>query len=438
MKKQSIIALLLVVASSLAFSQSFDKAKLDTYFDQLENNDKFMGSVALSQNGTLIYSRSVGYLDLEAAEKANEHSKYRIGSITKTFTAALVLKAVEENLLSLSQPIETFFPSIENADKITISNLLNHRSGIHNLTSNDDYLEWNTQPKTAAELVAIIAASGSDFEPDTKANYSNSNYVLLTYILENVYEKPYADLIQQYIAIPLGLTSTYVSTGINAAKNEAHSYTVEGTWVRASITDPSVPVGAGAIVSTPADIIKFGEALFSGKIISAVHITLMQTIHDGYGMGLFQIPFHEKRAFGHSGGIDGFTSTWGHFPEEHVSLAITSNGSVTSTNSVAVVVLSAAFDKPYDIPVFYEVNEETLARYVGVYSSAQVPLKMTITTDKKTLVAQGTGQPSFPLEATGKDQFEFDRAGVVLVFNPAEGTMVLKQGGGEFMFTREL
>lgn len=427
----------LVMSGQLACSQSFDSAKLDAYFEQLENHEKFMGSVVLSKDGEVIYSRSMGYLDFEAGIKADERTKYRIGSITKTITAALVLKAVEENLLSPNQPIGAYFPSITHADKITIGNLLNHRSGIHNFTSNEDYLEWNTQPKTAEELVAIIAASGSDFEPDSKASYSNSNYVLLTYILENVYGKPYAELVEKHIAEPLGLANTYVSHGIDPANSEAHSYSFQDVWVRSTITDPSIPVGAGAIVSTPVDIIKFGEALFSGKVISEAHLTLMKTIQDGYGMGLFQIPFHERSAFGHTGGIDGFSSTWGYFPEEHVSMAITSNGSVTSTNNVAVALLSAFFDKPYDIPVFYEEDEEALAQYVGIYSSTQLPIKITISKSGKALVAQATGQPSFPLEATGKDQFGFDEAGVELVFNPAEGTMVLKQGGGEFLFTRE-
>lgn len=93
----------------------------------------------------------------------------------------------------------------------------------------------------------------------------------------------------------------------------------------------------------------------------------MKTISDGYGMGLFQIPFNERRAFRHSGVMDGFSSTWGYFPEEHASFAITSNGSVVNTYDVAIVVLSAFFNQPYDIPEFsdYVVEEEALSQYLG-------------------------------------------------------------------------
>lgn len=437
--KSSITAFLFLFAGLAAVCQEFDKEKLDIYFDTIEKNNKFMGSVALSRNGKLLYSRSVGYLEVERAKTANENTKYRIGSISKTFTAALVLKAAEENRLSLDQTIESYFPSIANAGKITIGHLLNHRSGIHNFTNHADYLKWNTQPKSEKELVAIIAASGSDFEPDSKASYSNSNYVLLTYILENVFEKPYAELLKQYITGPIGLTNTYLGAKIDPENNEARSYKSLNGWVKEPETDSSIPLGAGAIISTPADIIKFGEALLTGKIISEESVALMKTIKDGYGMGLFQLPFHEKKAFGHSGGIDGFSSTWGHFPEEQVSFALTSNGSALSTNDVTIAVLSAAFNKPYDIPVFsnYQLEEGAIAQYLGVYASSQLPVKITITNNGNTLIAQVSGQPSFPLEATEKDKFRIDKVKAVIEFNPAANSLVLKQGGGEFVFTRE-
>lgn len=439
MTKSFTIAFFLILTGLLGCSQEFDKNKLNTYFEAIEKSGKFMGSVAIAEKGKVIYAKSIGYRDVDAEKRADEHTKYRIGSISKTFTATLVLKAVEENRLSLSQSIEPFFPSIVNASNITIGNLLNHRSGIHNFTSNTDYSAWCTQPKTENEMIAIIADSGSDFEPNAKASYSNSNYVLLTYILERTFNEPYAALLDRYIAKPLGLSDTYVGGKINTETNEAHSYKSVDGWVKESETDPSIPQGAGAIVSTPSDIIKFGEALFAGKIIAGEHVARMKTIDEGYGMGLFQMPFNEKRAFGHSGGIDGFSSTWGYFPDEHVSFAITGNGSALNTNDMAIAVLSALFNQPYDIPKFsnYAVKEETLHQYIGVYSSTQLPIKITVTNAGNTLIAQATGQPSFPLEATEMNIFRFDRAGVVMEFNPTEDRLILKQRGGEFLFTKD-
>ena len=180
MKRTLIASLLIGILSQTGLTQNFDKTKLDNYFNTLEANNKFMGSVAVSKNGAIIYTKSVGFSDIENNVKANENSKYRIGSISKTFTAVLVLKAVEEKKLDLNQTIEKYFPTIKNAEKITIKHLLSHRSGIHNFTNDKDYLTWNTQPKTEKEMVEIITKAGSDFEPDSKAEYSNSNFVLLS------------------------------------------------------------------------------------------------------------------------------------------------------------------------------------------------------------------------------------------------------------------
>jgi CubicO group peptidase (beta-lactamase class C family) len=156
--------------------ESFDKARLDAYFDALEAADRFRGSVALSLNGEVIYSRTVG--------NSAKNSKYRIGSISKTFTTVLVMKAFEQGKLAPDQTIDAFFPSVPNAGKITIRHLLSHRSGIHNFTDDPDYLTWNAESRTESQMVALIAARGSDFEPGTGVRYSNSNFVLLTYILE--------------------------------------------------------------------------------------------------------------------------------------------------------------------------------------------------------------------------------------------------------------
>ncbi|MCK9484996.1 MAG: beta-lactamase family protein, partial [Candidatus Marinimicrobia bacterium] len=224
MKGLIITLLLMGFISQSGLAQDFDKTRLDNYFETLEANQKFMGSVAVSQNGKIIYTKSVGFADLENNIKASENSKYRIGSISKTFTAVLALKAIEENKLDLDQTIDKFFPKIKNAKKITIKHLLSHSSGIHNFTNDEDYLTWNTQAKTEKEMVDIITKAGSDFEPGSKNEYSNSNYVLLTYILEKTFKKPYAELLTLYVTEPLGLTNTYLGSKINPKNSECNSY----------------------------------------------------------------------------------------------------------------------------------------------------------------------------------------------------------------------
>lgn len=423
----------------LGFAQNFDKVKLDNYFNALEMNNKFMGSVAVAKNGVLIYSKAIGFSDIENAIKANVNTTYKIGSISKTFTAVLVLKAVEENKLKLHQTLDYYFPEVKNAGKITVEQLLTHRSGIHNFTDDFAYLLYNTQPKTEKEMLEIITNAGSDFEPDSKAAYSNSNYVLLTYILEKSCETTYGELLQKHITEPLVLKDTYFGWNDGLEKSQTKSYSYLKIWKPETVTDVSIPLGAGGIVSTPSDLVKFSDALFNGKLLKKESLDFMKTIKEGYGMGLFSIPFYDKSGYGHTGGIDGFTSIFSYFPEDAVSYALTSNGTNFDNNEISIAVLSAILDKPYELPNFstYQVNEKDFDSYPGVYASTQIPLKITITKERNSLIAQATGQSAFPLEATAQHQFKFQQAGIVLEFNMDEQTMILKQGGGEFIFKKE-
>lgn len=439
MNKLLLASLLFLSISPLGFSQNFDKTKLDNYFDELEKNNTFMGSVAVSKKGELIYSKSIGYADLENKIKATEKTKYRIGSITKSFTTVLILKAVEKEMIALNQTINKWFPTITKSNKITIKHLLTHRSGIHNFTNNADYLQWNTQSKTEKEMIEIIKKGGSDFNPNSRAMYSNSNFVLLTFILEKTFRDSYANLVEKYIAKPVGLTSTYVFGKINTSNNESKSYNYLGSWEEGSETDHTVPLGAGAITSSPTDLTKFADALFNGKLLTTESLKIMKTIQDGYGSGLFQIPFYNAIGYGHTGGIDGFSSVFAHFSEGTISYALTSNGSNMNTNDISIAVLSAVFDKPYEIPVFtnYNLTSEDLDKYLGVYASKQMPLKIAVTKNKNTLIIQATGQQAFPVEATEKDKFSLDQVGAKFEFNPTEKTMILFQGGKKFKFKKK-
>jgi CubicO group peptidase (beta-lactamase class C family) len=439
MTRKIISILILTLIFQFGFSQNFEKTKLDNYFQALETANKFMGSVALSQNGKIIYTKQIGFADIDNKIKPNDNTKYRIGSISKTFTTVLVFKAIEEKKLKLADKIDEYFPSIKNANKITISNLLNHRSGIHNFTAIEDFLKWNTEKKSEKELIEIIANSGSDFEPDTKAAYSNSNFVLLSFILQKIYRKNYAQLLEEKIIAPIGLENTYYGNKTSIKNNECFSYSWNAKWIKEAETDMSIPMGAGAIVSTPSDLIKFANALFGGKLVSTENVELMKSVKDNYGMGLFQVPFGNKKGYGHNGGIDGFTSVMYHFADDNVSMALISNGINFDNNQISITLLSAIYNRPYEIPTFktFEIATEDLDKYLGIYASKQIPLKITITKNNKTLIAQVTGQPAFVLEATEKDNFKFDQAGVVLEFNPNDKTMILKQGGGIFRFTKE-
>jgi D-alanyl-D-alanine carboxypeptidase len=419
-------------------SQTINKAKLDSLFQVLEAKDKFMGSIAISSNGNIIYSKAIGKEDIETNKKATAVSKYRIGSISKMFTSALIFKAIEEKKLSLDQKIDKFFPTIENAQKISIGNLLNHRSGINNFTNDQNYLTYNTQPKTEQEMLAIIRGSKNDFEPNSKSEYSNSNYVLLSYIIEKIYKKPFKVVLNDKIIKPLGLKNTLFGGKINLQNNDVNSYIFEDKWIKQTETDTSIPLGAGAIVSNPEDLTIFINQLFAGKIINEASLSKMTTIQDNYGFGVFEIPFYDKNAFGHTGGIDGFSSVLTYFPVDKLAVAISSNGNVYENNDVLIAALSSCFNRPFEIPTFETISlkSEDLDIYLGVYSSPTFPLKITISKDNNTLMAQATGQGAFPLTATKKDKFEFSQAGIVLDFNTATNEMTLNQAGRKFVLKK--
>jgi CubicO group peptidase (beta-lactamase class C family) len=352
----------------------------------------------------------------------------------------LVFKAIEANKLKLTDKLNQYIPEVPNANEITISNLLNHRSGIHNFTDDGDYVKWATKKTSEKELVATIVKGGSDFKPDTKASYSNSNFVLLSLILQKIYKKDYAHLLNEQIIQPLHLKNTYYGKPASIKDNESFSYSLQnGNWVNHTETDLSIPLGAGAIVSTPSDLTLFSDALFNGKLVSSQNLELMKTLKDKYGMGLFQVPFNEKKGYGHTGGIDNFTSVFYHFDDQNVTMALTSNGSVFNNNDISIVLLSAVYNQPYEIPSFktISVTSEELDKYLGIYASKDIPIKITITKNNNTLLAQATGQPSLELVATDKDKFSFEQAGIVMEFNPTEKTIFLKQGGQKHLFTKE-
>jgi len=427
-----------------ACSQKLNTSKLDSLFSVLAANDRAMGSVAISKNGKIMYSRAIGFGSLEAATRvlATGKTKYRIGSITKTFTTVLIFQLIEEGKLSLATTLDKYFPSVQNAKTITISNLLSHRSGIHNFTDDPDYLTWMSIPKSKAEMIAIIAKNKPDFVPDAKAQYSNSNFVLLGFIIEKLRKKAYAQVLSERIVTKVGLTDTYFGKGTDLKDNESFSYQWSNNdWKKEPETDMSIPHGAGAIVSTPTDLVMFMEALFAGKLVSQSSLLKMKTIVDGYGMGLFQVPFGSKRAFGHNGGIDGFSSNTAYFPEDSLAIAYCTNGQRYPMNDILIGILSIYYNRTYSIPNFnapvFLIDASELDQYIGIYSSTQLPLKITISKKDGALIAQATGQASFPLDPSERDKFKFDRAGVVLEFTPAAGEMTLKQGGGVFKFLRD-
>ena len=295
-----------------ANAQTLDKAKLDQFFDKLAEKNKAMGSLAIIKDGNILYTRAIGYSQISAIEKKplNEANRFRIGSITKMFTATMILQLIEEGKLKLTDTLEKFLPQVPNANKITILQVLSHRSGIPNIFREQNAQgNVKTNPMTKEEHLSLIVKATPDFEPDAKSLYSNSGYFVLGLIIEKLTGKSYERVLKEKIAAKIGLNDTYVATGnIDVNKNESLTYFIfpGGDWKQVTETHPSLLFSAGAIVSTPNDLAKFILALFDGKIVSKKSLELMKTMRDGEGLGMVTFEFAGRTFNGHTGGADNY------------------------------------------------------------------------------------------------------------------------------------
>lgn len=439
MKIKFILSGIALAATFFVSAQNLNTEKLDQYFETLDQHSKFMGTVAISSNDQIIYKKAVGYSDIENNRKSDTETQFKIGSVSKTFTAVLIFKAIEENKLKLDTKLSKFYPQIKNSEKITIKNLLNHSSGIYSITDDETYLSWNTQEISETDLINKIIEGGIDFEPNTKSEYSNSNYILLSFILEKAFKKSYSQLLEKYITKPLNLKNTYFGKSKNSDQNIANSYLFNEVWQLETDTHPSIPMGAGAILSTPSDLVVFINALFEGKILKKENLAQMKTFENNFGLGLFQFPFENHSGIGHDGAIDGFKSVLSIFEKEKISYAIISNGSNYNMNLITNTMLDALFNDNYNIPEFKEIDfsAEELDKFAGIYTNPDLPFKIEIKAENMKLTAQATGQSAFPLEAVDKNIFTFDKAGIKLIFQPENKIMILNQAGQEFELKKE-
>ncbi|MBQ0152144.1 MAG: beta-lactamase family protein, partial [Chryseobacterium sp.] len=410
------------------------------YIDSLFVHHKVMGSFAMATQDQPNFVKSVGYVDLETKKQANMNTQYRIGSISKTFTSVLVMKTIEDQKLKLSSTLSEFFPEIENAKSITIENLLQHKSGIHNLTDEKEYWDYNTLPQTESSLLTIIKKYPSDFAPGTKFEYSNSNYILLGFILEKIYKKSYAELIQDKIAKPLKLKLTKVGGRIDTSKNQAKSYIFENkNYVKWHETDMSIPIGAGNLISTPSELLTFIIALENGKLVSKESLTQMKKFEDHYGLGISDVPFGKYWGYGHNGGIDQFLSTLYYFPELKSGISFITNQSDYDNNQISINMMSVATNQDFEMPNFnvFQVDAALLKQYEGTYKADGFPIDIIIVAENGVLKAQATGQGQFPLTASSNSEFKFDTAHIKMKFDAEKKTMDFSQGSHQYVFKKQ-
>ena len=343
--RKLILSIILLSATTMLPAQTDTHARLDSLFDALAAGGHTMGSICISQGGRTIYSRAIGYsvISPQGRIPATTQTRYRVASITKMFTAAIIFQLIDEHKLELTTTLDRYFPQIPGAKNITIAMMLSHRTGLHNIFDDPDWSMWKTTPKTQDEIIAMIGRGSPEFTPGTKAAYCNSNYILLGYIIEKLCHKPYQGVVYDRICSKAKLWDTHYGGTTNIDRGESYSYTFNNGWNKEPEADMSVLGAAGALVSTPADLNKFVEALYGHKIIPAQYLAKMQDINDGFGMGMMPFPYPGHTAYGHPGAIDGFNTALEYFSNEGIAISYCSNGQVSSVYDILSQVLDIIF-----------------------------------------------------------------------------------------------
>jgi D-alanyl-D-alanine carboxypeptidase len=425
-------------------AQSLDREKLDQFLDRLAEKNKAMGSLTIARGGETLYARTIGYGQINGTDRKplNAASRFRIGSITKMFTTVMILQLVEEGKVKLTDTLDRFFPGIPNAAKITLEQVLGHRSGIPNVRrERDPQRNVNTIPITKDEILALIVKAAPDFDPGTRHQYSNSGYFVLGLLIEKLTGKSYAEVLEEKITSRIGLGDTYTATGnIDVSKNEALTYFHDGReWKQGIETHPSILFGAGQIVSTPNDLARFIHALFELKLISQESLDRMKSIRDGDGLGLEPFAFAGKTFVGHTGGADNYGAWLAYLPEEKLAVAYATNAKVLPVGDIVSGVTDIYYRRPFQIPLFepVAVSPEILDQYVGVYASAGLAVKFTITREGSTLFVQPGNETPAALEATAQDKFQLLGGRIVFEFDAAKKQMIHRRGGPERVFTKE-
>lgn len=436
MKKQ--LSILFLFLSLTTFAQEASLARIDSLLSYLNEHDKFMGSVCIMQGDEVVFKQAYGYSEAIKGIRANAGTKYKIGSVTKTFTATMIMQLIEEKKILLTTKLSRFFPKIENADKITIEHLLYQRTGIKDYYSADTTLaDVLGKPNMRALIMKKIENYASTFEPDSKHELSHSNYFILGEIIEKVTKKTYAENLKNRITGKLYLKNTYyTSEKADITKRESYSYTFNGEyWDRIDERSNDVFFSSGGIISTPEDLTKFIRELFKGTLVSPASVEIMKTLKDTYGMALIRFPFGERKFFGHNGKIEGFEAIMGYYKQDDMTISLISNGVNFSQNDIMLGILSIYYKSPFRFPIFETLNPEKIKDYVGNYVSKDIALKVAIFEKNGALFAQATGQPEFPLTYASEDLFYFQAGGIEIDFK--KESFVLKQGRNKFNFTKE-
>jgi len=320
----------LIIFLSLArLATAQDSAtRMDEVVQSYVDARQFMGSVLVARGDTILFSKAYGSANLEWSIPNTTDTKFRIGSVTKQFTAAAVLLLEERGKLEIDESVKKYYPDAPDPwDKITLFHLLTHTSGIPSYTTFPEFKSLNTLRTTPDDLVRRFRDRPLEFAPGEKMRYSNSGYVLLGAIIEKVTGVTYAKFVEDNIFTPLGMKdSGYDSTSAIIAHRAAGYEPRPDGPANAPYLDLTIPYAAGALYSTVEDLLRWEQALFRGKVLSEASMKKMTTpARNNYALGLVVRKQAGRNLIEHGGSINGFSSQLLYYPDSAVTIVALSN-----------------------------------------------------------------------------------------------------------------
>ncbi len=425
----SLLLLFLTALSVPVFSQN-PTAEFDRLMQENFHPDGPGATVLVAKKGQIIYHKAFGMANLELDVPMRTDHVFRIGSVTKQFTAAAILQLAEQGKLSLQDELTKFIPDYPTqGKKITVEQLLNHTSGIKSYT---DLKKWDQQEQrrdfTPLALIDYFKNEPMDFDPGTQWKYNNSGYILLGYIIEKVSGQSYGDYISEHFFKPLGMTHSYYGDVVPLIKNRAAGYSRWGAdaYANSDYLSMTQPYAAGSLLSTVEDLYIWTTALHAGKVIKPESLKKATTpciLPDGtnthYGFGLQMSNLLGHTTVEHSGGIHGFLSDLVYVPDADVCVAILTNCDCQPPGDVAAEMAALAMGETLNPPAI-TVDLKTLEDYVGVYENDKKEQRV-ITVEDGQLRSMRSGGTKFHLTPFAADQFFFEETSARITFVREKG-----------------
>lgn len=395
----------------------------------------FSGSILVAKDGAPVWRESFGAADREWDVANTADTKFRLGSITKQFTATAILQLAEQGKLSVDDPISKYYVDAPPAwAKVTIKHLLTHTSGIPSYTALPKFFETSSkQPLTPDGIIKLTRDMPLEFEPGAKYAYDNTGYVLLGYVIEKVSGQTYADYVGKHIFAPLGMKdSGYDVSGVILRHRASGYQPTKDGWRNADYLDMTLPYAAGSLYSTTGDLLIWDRALTEGKVLTPASRQAMFTDyghHYGYGWRIDQEAGHER--VGHGGGINGFSTGITRYPKDGVVAIVLANFNAVPSSGIADN-LAGLCVGTYQPPKAITLPTATLDRYVGDYVLSPT-FTLTISRQGEQLISQGTNQGPVPIYPSAPGEFFARIVNARISFTQAgdapASALVLHQGG---------